>query len=57
MRFDEAVALPDSGPRSGDENETGFEKVGGEQQAAERTDDQPPLWTRESRSTRAATSR
>src|SRR5205809_6820212 len=51
------VVLPEGGPRRDDEDETRFEEIGGEQKPAEDADDYPPVCTRASRSTRAATSR
>src|SRR5205085_11016639 len=45
-RREERVALPQGRPGRGGEDEAGFEKIRGKQQAAERADDQPPVWAR-----------
>src|SRR5689334_11209074 len=57
MQLSEAVVLPKGGPGSDHQDEAGFEKVRSEQQAAERPDDQPPVCTRDRRSTRVLMSR
>ena len=53
---DEEIAVPERGPWSHDENQPGFEKVGSEQQARDKRDNQPQDIP-DNRSVRAATSR
>jgi hypothetical protein len=52
----EKVPVPERRPWGHDENQPGFEKIGGEQQARDKRDDQPPDIPA-NRSVRAATSR
>ena len=54
--YDEKIAVPEPRPGSDDENQPGFEKVGSEQQARDKRDNQPPDIP-DNRSVRAATSR
>jgi len=57
VRLSEAVVFPEARPGCDDQDETGLEKIGSEQKTADRANDQPPVCTRASRSTRMATSR
>jgi hypothetical protein len=57
MRGHEPVVVPERGPRGDQENESRLQEIGSEQQAADDPDDQPPACTRDSRWTRAGTSR
>ena len=56
-RVQPRVPIPERQPRADQQDEPGFEKVGDEQEMAERPDDQPPISARARRSTRAATPR
>jgi hypothetical protein len=53
----EEVALPETGPRRDDQDESRLEEVRGEEEAGEEGNDQPPVCTRARRSARAGTSR
>src|SRR5262245_44577850 len=56
--LEKEILVPERGlPRRNDQDETRLEKVGGEQEAGNNRDDQPPVCTRASRSARSDTSR
>src|SRR3954452_8033287 len=56
--FDKEIPIPEGSlPGRDDQHEAGLEKIGCEQDAGNDRDDQPPVCTRASRSTRSATSR